>query len=334
MKAIFVPDARRVNSTLRAVPAPARRATMGRPPRSPVLWRLGLLAFALVTATQYAIETFHAPQGLRSGVVIDDVLFQGGFLGRARPHDLRRRIAAARLATDRRRRRPRRPAPLERPYRTLVHRAGRRAGDADGDPRRREPRDQRDDPRPQRVPRITIVNYLLDNISRLAALVIATRRRMAPVRPRDLPLARHRRVDAGELVPLLGAGLGAPALVRLRVVGLAGTRARRDGVLRDQLSRRPARRMASRAEALVPVVLRPPRRGGALLLRPALFGLPRSRRSVRSGASTRSCCRSCSSGRCCSHGIGRRASRASACSGSSPRSARSWSRRSSATSTR
>ncbi|MEO8487157.1 MAG: DMT family transporter [Betaproteobacteria bacterium] len=144
---------------------------MRRTSRFPAVWRFALLVFALVTATQYAIETFHAPQGLRSGI-LDNGLFKGEFLRERGPTTFvvdplppgSPLIAAGVVPGDR----LRWSDPVgrwinvpvgEQAELTVTHGDETRAIRVTI-PDRGE------------VPRILIVNYLLDNISRLAALLI------------------------------------------------------------------------------------------------------------------------------------------------------------------
>lgn len=135
-------------------------------------WRLALVAFALVTATQLAIEFFHAREGFRSGL-LDGALFKGSFLRERGPTTFvvealppgSPLIAAGVVPGDRLRwsdpigRWVNVPAgqPMDV---TVIH---------DGEPR------------PIRVtipvrselPRYAVANYTMDGVSRVAALVIA-----------------------------------------------------------------------------------------------------------------------------------------------------------------
>jgi len=140
--------------------------------RFPAVWRCCLVAFALAAATQYAIETFHAPQGLRSGI-LDNGLFTGGFVRERGPTTFAvdalppgsPLIAAGVVPGDR----LRWSEPVGRWYNvpvgesfdvTVIHGSESRAIRVTT-PARSE------------TPRLLVVNYVLDNVARLAALIIS-----------------------------------------------------------------------------------------------------------------------------------------------------------------
>ena len=138
----------------------------------PTVWRFGLAVFALVAATQYAIDTFHAPQGVRSGV-LDNGLFRGGFLRERGPTTFvvdalppgSPLIAAGVVPGDR----LRWSDPVGRWHNvpvgesfdlTVIHGSESRVIRVTT-PARSE------------TTRFAVANYVLDNLSRLATLVIA-----------------------------------------------------------------------------------------------------------------------------------------------------------------
>jgi signal transduction histidine kinase len=138
----------------------------------PTVWRFGLAVFALVAATQYAIDTFHAPQGVRSGV-LDNGLFRGGFLRERGPTTFvvdalppgSPLIAAGVVPGDR----LRWSDPVGRWHNvpvgesfdlTVIHGSESRVIRVTT-PARSE------------TTRFAVANYVLDNLSRLATLVVA-----------------------------------------------------------------------------------------------------------------------------------------------------------------
>lgn len=135
-------------------------------------WRLALLVFALVTATQLAIEFFYAREGLRSGL-LDGALFKGSFLRERGPTTFvvealppgSPLIAAGVVPGDRLRWRD----PIGRWVNVPAGQAMDVTVIHDG-----EPRDIRVTiPARSELPRYAAANYVMDGVSRVAALVIA-----------------------------------------------------------------------------------------------------------------------------------------------------------------
>lgn len=182
---------------------------MGRTSSFQTVWRIGLLAFALVTATQYAIETFHARQGLRSGTP-GDALFTGDFLRERGPTTFvveslppdSPLIAAGVVPGDR----LRWSEPVGRWYNvpagekaelTVIHGAESRAISVTV-------------PARSTAPRFQVVNYVLDNVSRLAALVIGI-----VVGWRRSDLATYRWLAIAAIMQANGFPFSAPASAHL-----------------------------------------------------------------------------------------------------------------------
>lgn len=177
--------------------------------RSTTYWRFGLLAFALVTVTQYAIETFHAPQALRSGF-LDNALFKGDFLRERGPTTFVVQslppgsplIDAGVVPGDRLRWKE----PVGRWHAvpaggqaelTVIH-----GGES------REVRVTI--PERAEVSRVTVANYVMDSVSRLAALVIAL-----VVGWRRSDLATYRWLAIAGMMQATGFPFSAPASAHL-----------------------------------------------------------------------------------------------------------------------
>jgi hypothetical protein len=150
---------------------PSARMAPARSPRFVASWRFAVVAFALLAATQLAIDAFHAPASLRTGTT-GGSLFDGRFLRERGPTTFvvsalpaGSPLAAAGVAAGDH---VRFDAPLGRWYATRV-----------GEPvsltaiRGAESRRITIAPAAREAPPFSMANYVLDALTRLAALAIA-----------------------------------------------------------------------------------------------------------------------------------------------------------------
>jgi hypothetical protein len=135
-------------------------------------WRFALVVFALFAATQLAIETFHAPQGFRSGH-LDDALFKGTFLHESGPTTFvvdalppgSPLIAAGVVPGDRLRWKE----PIGRWYNVPAGQQAEFTVIHDGESRPVSVTI----PARNDAPRIAVANYVMDSVARLASLAVA-----------------------------------------------------------------------------------------------------------------------------------------------------------------